>query len=143
MKEQKLRRMSKVAATIACFLILGTTHAQRVEHIAGKQMSPAEYDNIHVAALDDHPLSSTFMIWVKEGVKEHYHEHHTEVVYVLEGEGRMKLNEDWRMVKAGDYIFIPKGTRHAVEVISDEPMKVISIQSPRFDGTDRVFVSQK
>lgn len=132
-----------MAILFTCLLNIHAAEAQRIDKISEMTVDVDSYENIHVEALDHHDLSSTFMIWVKEGVKEHYHKQHTETVYILEGEGRMKLNDEWQTVSAGDYIFIPKGTRHAVEVSSTHPMKVISIQSPRFDGKDRVFVSQK
>lgn len=103
----------------------------------------ADYDNIHVQKLDDDPLTTTFMIWVKETVKEHYHAEHTEVVYVLEGTGLMTLGEEEKKITAGDYVFIPKGTHHSVQVIGDIPMKVMSVQTPSFDGSDRIFVSQE
>ena len=102
-----------------------------------------EYENIHVQKLDDDPLTTTFMIWVKETVKEHYHAEHTEVVYVLEGSGLMTLGEEEKKITSGDYVFIPKGTHHSVQVIGDIPMKVLSIQTPSFDGKDRVFVTQE
>lgn len=124
--------------------VVGITHAQAQALRSCGELHPTEdYDNIHVQRLDDDQLATTYMIWVKKAVKEHYHEQHTEVVYVIEGEGKMKLNDDWKAMKAGDYIFIPKGTHHAVEVTSSSPMKVISIQTPQFDGSDRVFVSQE
>ena len=38
-----------------------------------------------------------------------------------------------------DIITIPKNTWHGVTINSKEIMKVISIQSPKFLGNDRVF----
>ena len=40
---------------------------------------------------------------------------------------------------AGDIITIPKNTWHGVTINSKDAMKVISIQSPKFLGNDRVF----
>ncbi|MEQ9187618.1 MAG: cupin domain-containing protein [Cryomorphaceae bacterium] len=100
------------------------------------------YDNIHVQALDNDSLASTYLIWAKHSVKEHFHAYHTEVVYVLSGKGSMTLGDQEKVIQEGDYIFIPAGTHHAVKVLSDEPMKVISLQTPHFDGSDRVFVDQ-
>ncbi|MEX2596757.1 MAG: cupin domain-containing protein [Salibacteraceae bacterium] len=113
-------------------------NAQSLQNLSEVEQIEA-FDNIYVKQLDDDSLSSTYLIWVKSGVKRHYHEHHTEVVYVLEGKGIMQLNEDEKTIAQGDYVFIPKGTRHSVKVEGEIPMKVISIQSPRFDGKDRIF----
>ena len=84
------------------------------------------------------------MIWVKEGVKAHYHAVHSENIVVLEGEAMMSLGDDLFMIKKGDFVNIPKGTVHSVtQILSDEPLKVLSIQSPYFDGTDRIFVENE
>ena len=64
---------------------------------------------------------------------------HTEQVYVLAGEGEMIIGEEKQMVRAGDYIHIPQGVRHGVFVKGEEPLKVLSVQSPRFTGKDRIF----
>lgn len=102
---------------------------------------PDDYENIHVTKLNEDSLNSTFCIWVKNAVRPHKHIYHTEVVLVLEGSGKMTLGNDTFEISAGDYVFIPRGTVHSVDVTSAEPIKVLSIQSPRFDGSDRVFVT--
>jgi mannose-6-phosphate isomerase-like protein (cupin superfamily) len=51
----------------------------------------------------------------------------------------MMLEEKKFEIKHGDVIFIPKNTFHSVKTTSKEPLKVISIQAPYFDGKDRVF----
>ena len=50
----------------------------------------------------------------------------------------MTLGSITKEIKAGDIIFIPANTFHEVKVTSEKPLKVISIQAPEFDGTDRV-----
>lgn len=84
-------------------------------------------------------LSSSFIIVIKEEVKKHKHLDHTEHVYILDGTGEMLLGEKSFIVKAGDYISIPKGTMHALKVVKG-PVKVISIQTPYFDGKDRIIL---
>lgn len=102
---------------------------------------PSEnYENIHVLKLDSDKHSSSFLIWIKKEVKAHKHEKHSEAIYILEGEGNMRLGEKEFMVKAGDYIFVPEGTVHSVKVTSGIPMKVLSVQAPEFLGNDRIFV---
>lgn len=80
------------------------------------------------------------MVFVKKTVAKHYHTHHTEQVVVLEGKGRMMMDNKEFVVKKGDYITIPPGVIHSVKVIGRKPMKVLSIQSPEFKGKDRIFV---
>ncbi|GAB5538787.1 MAG: hypothetical protein Salg2KO_08900 [Salibacteraceae bacterium] len=105
------------------------------------------YENVHSYEIDSDPLASTYLIWVKKSVAPHKHAEHTEVVYVLQGEGKMTFNsgaknEYSRNIEPGDYIFIPKNTIHSVTVTSGSPMKVLSVQSPQFDGSDRVLIDQ-
>ncbi|MDX2362245.1 MAG: cupin domain-containing protein [Crocinitomicaceae bacterium] len=103
----------------------------------------AEYDNIFVKKVAEDEMQSSFIIWIKKGVKEHYHADHTENIVVLEGEAVMTLGDELFMIKKGDYLNIPKGTPHSVtQVLSEEPLKVLSVQSPNFDGTDRLLVER-
>lgn len=84
--------------------------------------------------------SSSFIIWITEAVKAHKHLHHSETIYVLEGEGEMLLGINKHSLKPGDFIFIPEGMVHSVNVKSAVPLKVLSVQSPEFLGDDRVFI---
>ncbi|NQV52439.1 MAG: cupin domain-containing protein [Flavobacteriales bacterium] len=134
--------MRTIHVSILFIVISSLCSAQQYRSLEDLAPSGA-YDNIHVQKLDDDSLTTTYVIWVKQSVKEHFHAAHTEVVYVLEGKGTMTLDDDERVMQKGDYVFIPKGTRHSVQVLSDEAMKVLSIQTPQFDGSDRVFVDQQ
>jgi mannose-6-phosphate isomerase-like protein (cupin superfamily) len=104
--------------------------------------APEPYENIHVQKLDEDERVSTFLIWIKDEVREHHHATHSEVVYIVEGHGSLWLGGVLHPIKAGDYVYIPAGTPHRVRVESDIAMKAISIQTPMFDGSDRVFTSQ-
>lgn len=108
------------------------------------EISPDKaFENVYSKKIADDSLQSTFIIWVKKDVVEHYHQTHTENIYVLEGKAEMTLNGQTQVVKKGDYMNIPIGTKHAVtKVLSRKPLKVLSIQSPHFDGTDRIIINQ-
>jgi mannose-6-phosphate isomerase-like protein (cupin superfamily) len=98
--------------------------------------------NIYVKRLSGDSLSSTFCIVIKQEVKSHKHVQHSEQVVVLEGEGLMKLGTEAFSIAAGDIIFIPCNTFHSVKSIGKVPLKVLSIQSPGFDGSDRVLEAE-
>ncbi len=102
--------------------------------------APSEFENIYSRTLYSDSLSSSFVIFIKKEVKKHKHQFHTEHVYILEGEGEMLLGEKQLNVKRGDILFIPKNTIHSLKVTSKEPVKVLSIQSPYFDGKDRILI---
>lgn len=99
-----------------------------------------DFENIWVKKITEDEFQSVFVIWVKHNVKKHYHMEHTENIVVLEGKGLMLLGDKEITIKKGDHINVPKGTHHAVLKVYGKPLKVLSIQSPLFDGTDRVFV---
>jgi len=101
----------------------------------------APYENIFSKKIYGDSLATTFVIWIKKDVALHKHAEHTEQVYILEGTAKMLLGENWFDIKAGDYIIIPKQTPHQVIVNSVIPLKVVSIQSPMFDGTDRILIT--
>lgn len=103
-------------------------------------LPPANYDNIYVRPLFHDSLASGFVIFIKKEVKQHKHNAHTEQVVILDGEGSMKLGEKTIKVKKGDILFIPAGTPHSLIVTSKGPVKVLSTQSPYFDGKDRVMI---
>lgn len=102
--------------------------------------APPETDNIHVQRLASDSHSSQFLIFVKEEVRPHIHKEHTETLYVLEGEGVLRLEKSSVPIKTGHFIQIPANTVHGVRVTSAGPLKVLSIQAPEFLGKDRVFV---
>lgn len=101
---------------------------------------PANYENTYSKPLYSDSLVSSFVIFIKQGVDAHRHLLHSEHVYVLDGEGEMKLDNKTFSVKKGDIIFIPKKSVHSLKVTSANPLKVLSVQAPYFDGKDRVFM---
>lgn len=116
-----------------------TLTAQQLVHPA--DIEPKEdFENIYSLKIAEDSLCSTFLIWVKIKVKPHKHLYHTEQIYVLEGEADMKMNDTVLHLLPGSYVIIPRGTVHEVSVVQGKTLKIISFQSPFFDGTDRVWV---
>ena len=112
--------------------------------------APAMYENIYIKKIYSDSLASSFVIFIKKEVQAHKHIIHTEHVYILEGEAEMTtsgINTSYAnkkfTVKKGDIIFIPKGTVHSLKVSLQTPLKVLSVQSPMFDGKDRVIAEEK
>lgn len=104
---------------------------------------PAKTENIFNRSLFSDSLASSFCIIIKNEVKPHKHQYHSEHVYVIDGEAQMRLGEKTFKIKKGDLVFIPKNTVHAVKTTSKQPLKVISIQAPLFDGKDRIIIEEK
>mgnify|MGYP001049230379 CR=1 FL=1 len=109
-------------------------------HSLPKISAAPKSENISITPLGSNKDASDYVIFIKENVKAHYHAEHTELVYVLAGTGTMQLGKRTVNINAGDYIRIPPKMVHAVKVTSKKPLKVLSIQTPEFDGKDRHFV---
>ena len=86
--------------------------------------------------------SSSFVIIIPHEVKKHIHQFHSEQVYVISGEADMVVGEKYIHIKAGDVIYIPENTPHAVTVTSKEPLKILSVQAPYYDGKDKVMIDK-
>jgi mannose-6-phosphate isomerase-like protein (cupin superfamily) len=103
--------------------------------------APANSTTNYIKPLYSDSNSSSFVIIIPKEVKKHLHQFHSEQVYVISGEADMLLGDKTIHIKAGDIIYIPKNTPHAVTVTSKEPLKILSVQAPYFDGKDRVMIN--
>ena len=103
-------------------------------------LPPADLDNIHVVKLNSDKNASDFIVFVKRFVPLHKHVLHTETIYILEGNGVMRLGDEEFEIGPGDYIKVPEGTAHSVKTTSTMPLKALSVQAPEFFGKDRVKV---
>ena len=129
----------KIISFICCIIFSTGLWAQTKSAIADFEPDQ-DYDNIVVKKIYTDTHTSTFVIWIKKGVKPHKHIKHTEQVLVLEGKASVQLNDKEIIVEKGDWVTIQEQTIHAVKVLSKIPLKVISVQTPEFKGEDRVFV---
>jgi quercetin dioxygenase-like cupin family protein len=134
--------MKKTGLFFIAFLFTVVLSAQHTYHIPSVQPTVNNFENAHILPLDSDSLTSSFMIWVKQNVPLHYHRFHTEQVLILEGEGIMQFGNEKRKVVVGDFITIPPNTVHGVQVTGNVMMKVLSIQSPRFEGKDRILINE-
>jgi len=105
--------------------------------------SYSKTENIYTKPGFGDSLSSSFCIVIKKEVKAHKHLYHSETLVVTEGKGIMKLGDKTFTIRRGDLIFIPKNTIHSVKTTSTNSLKIISVQSPFFDGKDRIMTEEK
>jgi mannose-6-phosphate isomerase-like protein (cupin superfamily) len=130
----------RIAIVTVCLFTGLQTNAQIVQL---HDYHPAEeYENVHVEKISSDSLASVFLIHIRETVPLHRHNWHTEIVYVLSGSGIMQLGVEMHDLESGQVITIPNGTAHSVEVTSEEPLVVLSVQSPQFLGKDREVLGQ-
>jgi mannose-6-phosphate isomerase-like protein (cupin superfamily) len=99
----------------------------------------SSFEHIYNQKLFSDSLASSFIILIKDEVKDHKHAFHSEHVCILEGRAQMTLGDSTFAISKNDVIFIPKDTWHSVKVLSKEPLKILSVQAPYFDGKDRIM----
>lgn len=132
----------KILCTIFFILVSLSCFSQNYQSLDTIK-PPADYENIYFRQVYSDSLVSSFVIFVKKEVKLHKHASHTEHVYILDGEGEMRIGENSIKIKKGDIVPIPKNTPHSLKVTSTFPAKILSIQAPLFDGKDRIFIEEK
>jgi mannose-6-phosphate isomerase-like protein (cupin superfamily) len=133
--------MKKLFTLLSIAIGASLANAQTITNEADL-VTPAKLATVEGRDIGSDSLSSGNVIWIKTELKAHKHLTHSEHVYVIDGEAEMRLGDKTVKIKNGDIIFIPKGTVHAVKVTSKRPLKVLSVQAPHSDGTDRVFVNE-
>ena len=60
----------------------------------------------------------------------HRHPNQEEVIYVLEGEVEQWVEDERRLLRAGDAVIIPAAVVHASYNVSDAPVRIIAVLSP-------------
>lgn len=83
-------------------------------------------------AVVGHRAAYVGVLTAKPGMKVplHVHERETELLFVLTGEGVMRVANNDYPVEPDMAIQIPPGTEHSFEVTSDEPVTVLQFYSP-------------
>ena len=127
---------------ICLITLIYSVSSQTVVNLDALALS-AKTENIYNKVLFNDSLVSSFCIIIKKEVKAHKHQYHCEHVFVIEGEGQMSLGDKLFKIKKGDLVFIPKNSVHSVKTTSKQPLKVLSIQAPFFDGKDRIIIEEK
>lgn len=129
----------RIGSSLITLTFAFTMNGQSITSVHEQVCAPTE-GSVHVAPLYSDSTCSSFLICIDTEVRRHLHRFHTEHVHVLDGEGSMHLGDVQRTIRSGDVIVIPPGTPHSVKVTGDAPLRVVSVQSPHFDGSDRVIL---
>jgi quercetin dioxygenase-like cupin family protein len=74
-----------------------------------------------------------------EGPPLHRHAGQDEVLYVLEGRLRVRLEEAVHEAPAGSFVFIPRGVHHTWQNAADEPARLLVLFAPAAPGMERFF----
>jgi mannose-6-phosphate isomerase-like protein (cupin superfamily) len=66
-------------------------------------------------------------------VEPHAHKVQEQIYHVLAGEGLMELDGERRVVRAGDFVFIPPGVEHAIHNTGSTDLTFFVITTPPDD----------
>lgn len=95
--------------------------------------------------LTDRPSASARVFRVYKPTPPHYHVHSDEYLYVVSGRGTFWMKDPQSVAEfgPGELLFFERGIVHALPSILDEPLVFLSIDTPRRDPKDIVFVDPK
>lgn len=94
--------------------------------------------------LTDTAAASSRVFRVYRGTPPHFHRGCDEYLYVLSGRGTFWMEDPSTEAefKRGDLLFFEKGTVHALPKIIEEPVVFLSVDTPRREPNDIVFISE-
>ncbi len=72
-----------------------------------------------------------------EGPPLHVHGGEDEMWYILEGHFRLRVDERILDAQAGSFVFVPRGTAHCLQNVSEAPARLMVMFSPA--GMERFF----
>ena len=93
--------------------------------------------------LVDRETASARVFRVYRGTPAHYHAKCDEFLYVLSGRGTFWIEQpaNGGEFSAGHFLFFKRGTVHALPDIFEEPVVFLSVDTPRRDPKDVIFVN--
>ncbi len=100
-----------------------------------------QQDNIYGTvrlAYDENTAS--FLLSIPTETKMHFHKEHSEHILLIEGEGMVLLGYKTIKLKKNELVFVTKGTPHKIINSGKSNLKVLSIQSPFYDGSDIIIL---
>jgi quercetin dioxygenase-like cupin family protein len=83
-------------------------------------------DQIKESILACNPNETVRLLQLREGLAGHAHDTMDEIVYVVAGEGAIKIGDDTTAVRAGALSVVPRGATHAFERRGRNPLILLS-----------------
>lgn len=98
------------------------------------------------ASTRDEPIKRSFVVQGKHltgnvgvvresGNALHTQSNHDEILVIIEGGVRFRVGDEFKVVEAGDLVFIPQGTLHGPELEDGQQFSALSVFAPLFDPT--------
>jgi mannose-6-phosphate isomerase-like protein (cupin superfamily) len=105
-----------------------TLDGSTIRELAGPSWTPASNQSLAEATVP-----------VGGATAAHYHRVTEELYYFTAGQGRMRLGDDERDVRAGDCVVIPPGAEHKLFNTGDEPLVLLCCCAPAYAHEDTVL----
>lgn len=95
--------------------------------------------------LTNRPSASARVFRVYKPTPPHYHVNSDEYLYVISGRGTFWMQDPQSVAEfgPGELLFFERGIIHALPSILAEPLVFLSIDTPRRDPKDIIFVDPK
>src|SRR5947207_1241883 len=71
--------------------------------------------------------------------QEHYHPRAEEIYYIMQGRGRIRIENETREIKSGDAIAIPPGRKHKLWNIGGDTLHLLCCCAPGYEHSDTVI----
>jgi hypothetical protein len=83
-------------------------------------------DPVKESILACKPLETVRLLQMRDNIAQHVHDRVDEVIYVVAGEGAIRIGETDNPVRAGSLVFVPNGSGHSLERRGKNPLIVVS-----------------
>lgn len=71
----------------------------------------------------------------------HYHVKTEEIYFLIEGSGRMQIEDELHAVGPGDAVAIPPGKRHQITNTGQQTLRFLCCCAPAYEHEDTILVS--
>jgi mannose-6-phosphate isomerase-like protein (cupin superfamily) len=123
---------------------LTSTNSARFDLAEVMQAFPETAETMLVDTyLTNEAAGSARVFRVYRGTPPHYHATCDEYLYVLSGRGTfwMESADSEAAFGPGQLLFFKRGTVHALPTLLEEPVVFLSVDTPRREPTDIVFIN--
>ena len=108
-----------------------------------KENQPGPDEPLRAVLLHTTEQESVHLVLIRTAEKPHIHQTHDGFVVLKRGTGMLHIGKETLAMKAGDSVFIPRGTLHFFENTSDEVAVALAVFTPPYRGKDTVPVPER
>jgi hypothetical protein len=83
-------------------------------------------DPVKESILACKPLETVRLLQMRDNIAPHVHDRVDEVIYVVAGEGAVRIGEAENPIRAGSLVVVPNGDGHSIERRGKNPLIVVS-----------------